>query len=226
VKNVLKSKKSLLIAGGVVGVLVLGGGGVAVASTLGDDRVGGAANDRAQEAALAETGGGTVTDVDRLDDGLPGYEVDVVLPDGRESTVMLGDDFSVSSSRIDDDRDDRSGRDDRDDRSGRDDRDDRDDDGLSDDSTATPGSASTPGSGSTSGSTSGTDDDDLVGADYDQAAAAAIAAAGGGTVTDADRSDDGDTAYEVDVRLDDGTEVDVDLDASFGVLRTDVDDRR
>ncbi|WP_314102834.1 PepSY domain-containing protein [uncultured Frigoribacterium sp.] len=210
-KNVLKSKKSLLVAGGVVGILVLGGGGVAVASTL-DDRVGGAANDRAQEAALAETGGGTVTDVDRLDDGLPGYEVDVVLPDGRESTVLLGDDFSVSSSRIDDDRD------------GRDDRDGDDDSGrdgdLSDDS------SSTPGSDSTSGSTSRTDDDDLVGADFDQAAAAAIAAAGGGTVTDADRSDDGDTAYEVDVRLDDGTEVDVDLDASFGVLRTDVDDRR
>ena len=227
-KNVLKSKKSLLVAGGIVGILVLGGGGVAVASTL-DDRVGGAANDRAQEAALAETGGGTVTDVDRLDDGLPGYEVDVVLPDGRESTVLLDDDFSVSSSRIDDDSDDRSGGDDRsgrddrddDDRSGRDGRDGSDAD-LSDDSTATPGSSSTPGSGSTSG----TDDDDLVGADFDQAAAAAIAAAGGGTVTDADRSDDGDTAYEVDVRLDDGTEVDVDLDASFGVLRTDVDDRR
>ena len=225
-KNVLKSKKSLLVAGGIVGILVLGGGGVAVASTL-DDRVGGAANDRAQEAALAETGGGTVTDVDRLDDGLPGYEVDVVLPDGRESTVLLGDDYSVSSSRIDDDsagRDDSSGRDDRDgdDDSGRDG---RGDDDLSDDSTATPGSSSTPGSDSTSGSTSGSDDD-LVGADFDQAAAAAIAAAGGGTVTDADRSDDGDTAYEVDVRLDDGTEVDVDLDASFGVLRTDVDDRR
>jgi uncharacterized membrane protein YkoI len=227
VKNVLKSKKSLLVAGGIVGILVLGGGGVAVASTL-DDRVGGAANDRAQEAALAETGEGTVTDVDRLDDGLPGYEVDVVLPDGRESTVLLGDDFSVSSSWIDDDdrsgSDDRSGRDDRDgdDDSGRDG---RGDDDLSDDSTATPGSSSTPGSDSTSGSTSGSDDD-LVGADFDQAAAAAIAAAGGGAVTDADRSDDGDTAYEVDVRLDDGTEVDVDLDASFGVLRTDVDDRR
>ena len=68
-------------------------------------------------------------------------------------------------------------------------RDGRGDDDLSDDSTATPGSSSTPGSGSTSGS-----DDDLVGADFDQAAAAAIAAAGGGTVTDADRSDDGDSA--------------------------------
>jgi uncharacterized membrane protein YkoI len=207
VKNVLKNKKALVIAGGVVGVLVLGGGGVAVASTLGDDRVSGSAADRAQEAALAETGGGTVTEIDRLDDGLPGYEVEVVLPDGREGKVMLGDDFSVTSSRVDDDRDDRSGRDDRDDR------DDRGDDGLSDDSTATPGAG-------------GATDDDLVGADYDQAAAAAIAAAGGGTVTDADRSDDGDVAYEVDVRLDDGTEVDVDLDASFGVLRTDVDDRR
>ncbi|NIJ04729.1 PepSY domain-containing protein [Frigoribacterium faeni] len=241
-KNVLKNKKALLLAGGVVGVLVLGGGGVAVASTLGDDRIGGQAADQAKEAALAETGGGTVTDVDRLDDGLPGYEVDVVLPDGRESTVLLGDDFGVTSSRVDDDDrsgDDRSGRDGsgRDDRAGSDDRggddrgsdddsgdnrsgrDGRGDDDLSDDSTATPGSSSTSGSASSS-------DDELVGADYDQAAAASIAAAGGGTVTDADRSDDGDVAYEVDVRLDDGTEVDVDLDASFAVLRTDVDDRR
>lgn len=216
-KNVLKNKKALIIAGGVVGVLVLGGGGVAVASTLGDDRVSGSAADRAQEAALAETGGGTVTEIDRLDDGLPGYEVEVVLPDGREGTVMLGDDFGVTSSRVDDDRDDSSGRDGRDDDDDRDD-DGRDDDDLSDDSTATPGAGALTGTSD--------DDDDLVGADYDQAAAAAIAAAGGGTVTDADRSDYGDVAYEVDVRLDDGTEVDVDLDASFGVLRTDVDDRR
>nr|BFF16466.1 hypothetical protein GCM10025699_77690 [Microbacterium flavescens] len=45
-------------------------------------------------------------------------------------------------------------------------------------------------------------------------------------MTDADRSDDSGVAYEVDVRLDDGTEVDVDLDQDFGVVRTDVDDRR
>ncbi|GAA0966262.1 PepSY domain-containing protein [Frigoribacterium faeni] len=207
-KNTLTKKKSLLIAGGIAGVLVLGGGGVAIASGL-DDRVSPQSRDRAQEAALAETGGGTVTEVDTLDDGLAGYEVEVTLPDGRETHVLLGDDYSVASSRIDDDSRDDSG----DDRS-----DDRDDDSI--------GSVSTPGTADDDSDDSNRGDDDLTGTDYDQAAAAAIAAAGGGTVTDADRSDDSGVAYEVDVRLDDGTEVDVDLDQDFGVVRTDVDDRR
>ncbi|KQS16255.1 PepSY domain-containing protein [Frigoribacterium sp. Leaf186] len=102
-KNALTTKKSLLIAGGIAGVLVLGGGGVAVASGLDDDRVSTQTRDRAQEAALAETGGGTVTEVDTLDDGLVGYEVEVVLPDGREAKVLLDGDYGVTSSRVDDD---------------------------------------------------------------------------------------------------------------------------
>ncbi|WP_054145099.1 PepSY domain-containing protein [Frigoribacterium sp. RIT-PI-h] len=215
-KNTLTEKKSLLIAGGIVGVLVLGGGGVALASGL-DDGVSAQTRDRAQEAALAETGGGTVTEVDTLDDGLVGYEVEVVLPDGREATVLLDGDHAVTSSRVDDDSRGSgatptavAG-------------DDRDDDPLGSDATPTP--VAGPGrDDSVDDSTRG--DDDLTGADYDRAAAAALAAAGGGTVTDADRSDDAGVAYEVDVRLDDGTEVDVDLDQAFGVVRTDVDARR
>ncbi|MFJ2354990.1 PepSY domain-containing protein [Frigoribacterium sp. NPDC087798] len=210
-KNTLTKKKSLLIAGGIAGVLVLGGGGVALASGL-DDGVSAQTRDRAQEAALAETGGGTVTEVDTLDDGLVGYEVEVVLPDGREATVLLDGDYSVTSSRVDDDSRGSgatptpvAG-------------DDRDDDSLGSDATPTP--AAGPGLDDSAR------DDDLTGADYDRAAAAALAAAGGGTVTDADRSDDTGVAYEVDVRLDDGTEVDVDLDQAFGVVRTDVDARR
>lgn len=203
-KNTLTTKKSLLIAGGIAGgiagVLVLGGGGVALASGF-DDGVSTQSRDRAQEAALAETGGGTVTEVDTLDDGLDGYEVEVVLPDGREATVLLDGDHAVTSSRVDDDRD---------------------DDSLGSDDTPTPTPVAGPGRDDSSRG-----DDDLVGADYDRAAAAALAAAGGGTVTDADRSDDdAGVAYEVDVRLDDGTEVDVDLDQAFGVVRTDVDARR
>jgi uncharacterized membrane protein YkoI len=210
-KNTLTKKKSLLIAGGIAGVLVLGGGGVALASGL-DDGVSAQTRDRAQEAALAETGGGTVTEVDTLDDGLVGYEVEVVLPDGREATVLLDGDYAVTSSRVDDDS--------------------RgseatptpaaDDDSLGSDATPTPAA----GSGRDGSVDDSTGDDDLTGADYDRAAAAALAAAGGGTVTDADRSDDAGVAYEVDVRLDDGTEVDVDLDQAFGVVRTDVDARR
>ena len=215
-KNTLTKKKSLLIAGGIAGVLVLGGGGVALASGL-DDGVSSQTRDRAQDAALAETGGGTVTEVDTLDDGLVGYEVEVVLPDGREATVLLDGDYAVTSSRVDDDSRGSgatptpvAG-------------DDRDDDSLGSDATPTP--VAGPGrDDSVDDSTRG--DDDLTGADYDRAAAAALAAAGGGTVTDADRSDDAGVAYEVDVRLDDGTEVDVDLDQAFGVVRTDVDARR
>ncbi|MGY3263541.1 PepSY domain-containing protein [Frigoribacterium sp. 2355] len=211
-KNTLTKKKSLLIAGGIAGVLVLGGGGVALASGL-DDGVSAQTRDRAQEAALAETGGGTVTEVDTLDDGLVGYEVEVVLPDGREATVLLDGDYSVTSSRVDDDDSRGSGATPTPVAG-----DDRDDDSLGSEATPTP--VAGPGRDDSAR------DDDLTGADYDRAAAAALAAAGGGTVTDADRSDDTGVAYEVDVRLDDGTEVDVDLDQAFGVVRTDVDARR
>ena len=177
-----------------------------------------------------------MTEVDTLDDGLVGYEVEVVLPDGREAKVLLDGDYAVTSSRVDDDSRGSGATptpagDDRDDDDSRglgatptpagDDRD--DDDSLGADATPTP-VAGSDRDDSVDDSTRG--DDDLTGADYDRAAAAALAAAGGGTVTDADRSDDAGVAYEVDVRLDDGTEVDVDLDQAFGVVRTDVDARR
>jgi uncharacterized membrane protein YkoI len=218
-KNTLTKKKSLLIAGGIAGVLVLGGGGVALASGL-DDGVSAQTRDRAQEAALAETGGGTVTEVDTLDDGLVGYEVEVVLPDGREATVLLDGDYAVTSSRVDDDS---RGSDATPTPAADDDRD--DDDSLGSDATPTPAAGSGRDDSVDGSVDDATGDDDLTGADYDRAAAAALAAAGGGTVTDADRSDDAGVAYEVDVRLDDGTEVDVDLDQAFGVVRTDVDAR-
>ncbi|MBP1240738.1 putative membrane protein YkoI [Frigoribacterium sp. PvP120] len=207
------TKKTLLIVGGVAAVLVLGGGGVALATGLDDDRLSAQTTDRAREAALAETGGGTVTEVDTIGDGLPGYEVEVSLPGGGETHVYLDDDYAVTSTRTGDDRGgDRGGRDD----------DDRD--GTSGSATGDASDDSANGSDdATTGTGTGSDDDTVTGADYDQASAAAVSAAGGGTVTDVDRSDDGGVAYEVDVRLDDGTEVDVDLDDAFGVVRTDVD---
>lgn len=58
-------------------------------------------------------------------------------------------------------------------------------------------------------------------ADRAEAEEAAIAAAGPGTVTDLDRSDDADHAWEVEVTSADGTETDVDLDAAFAVVRVD-----
>lgn len=67
-----------------------------------------------------------------------------------------------------------------------------------------------------------TDDDhrdDLSGADLERASAAALLEAGGGTVTDAERSGSSNYAYEVDVRLDDGTGVDVHLDGNFAAVK-------
>ncbi|KQO84530.1 hypothetical protein ASF17_03325 [Frigoribacterium sp. Leaf263] len=202
-------KKTMIIAGAAAAVIVLAGGGIAVASNL-DDRVSASDRETVSQAALDEVGGGVVTDLDRLDDGLEGYEVDVTRDDGREVTVLLDGDRQVVSSRVDD-RDDRDGSDRRDDRGDDADADDRSGDDASGTGTAAPSAGDDR------------DDSDLTGADYDRASAAAIEEAGGGVVTDADRSDDAGVAYEVDVRLDDGTEVDVDLDADFGVVRTDVD---
>lgn len=55
-------------------------------------------------------------------------------------------------------------------------------------------------------------------ADRDQAANAALAAVGQGTVSEVERENDGNVAYEVEVRLDNGSEVEVGLGADFAVL--------
>jgi uncharacterized membrane protein YkoI len=59
---------------------------------------------------------------------------------------------------------------------------------------------------------------------HQQASEAALAATGGGTVTEVERDDDAAGGYDVEIRLDDGTEVDVDLDRAFAVVRTEPDD--
>jgi uncharacterized membrane protein YkoI len=70
----------------------------------------------------------------------------------------------------------------------------------------------------------GDQDEQVTGSARDEAAAAAVEAAGGGTVTDVERADDGGTGYEVDVRLDDGTSVDVVLGEDFAVAAVENDD--
>ena len=55
----------------------------------------------ATDAALAEAGGGTVTDVDRSDDAGHAFEVDVLLEDGDELEVELADDFTVVWTELD-----------------------------------------------------------------------------------------------------------------------------
>ena len=70
------------------------------------------------------------------------------------------------------------------------------------------------------------DSDTLSGSERDRASKAALAETGGGRVTDSgtrDADDTNDHAYEIEVTLDNGDEVDVDLDKDFKVVRTDTD---
>ncbi len=58
----------------------------------------------------------------------------------------------------------------------------------------------------------------LTDADRARAISAALAKVGQGSVTEVERDDDSGAAYEVEVRLNDGTQVDVALGADFQVV--------
>jgi hypothetical protein len=70
---------------------------------------------------------------------------------------------------------------------------------------------------------SGGDEQPLTGSTLEQAQAAALAHTGGGTVTETETGDDG-AAYSVEVKLDDGTQVEVNLDSDFQVIGQEADD--
>ena len=67
------------------------------------------------------------------------------------------------------------------------------------------------------------DDVPLEGQDLDLATASALRHVGGGKVAETEVGDDG-AAYEVEVRLDDGSQVAVELDENFSVIGSDPDD--
>jgi uncharacterized membrane protein YkoI len=69
----------------------------------------------------------------------------------------------------------------------------------------------------------GGDEQPLTGTDLEKATAAALAHTGGGTVTETEMGDDG-AAFSVEVRLDDGSQVEVNLDENFRVIGQDADD--
>lgn len=80
------------------------------------------------------------------------------------------------------------------------------------------------GAGSEAEAAEGTDaDQPLTGSDSDTAAAAALEHVGGGTVTEIETGDRG-AAYGVEIRRDDGSQVEVQLDTSFAVIGTEEDD--
>jgi hypothetical protein len=93
-------RRAKLIAGAAVAAAVAGTAGVAAAS--GDDdaaegpdtAITGDALQRAEDAALAETGGGRVTGTE-VGDEESYYEVEVTLDDGRQVDVQLDESFAV-----------------------------------------------------------------------------------------------------------------------------------
>jgi uncharacterized membrane protein YkoI len=66
-------------------------------------------------------------------------------------------------------------------------------------------------------------DTPLSGSALDQAVAAALEHTGGGEVTETEVGDDG-AAYGVEIRLPDGSQVEVDLDENFAVIGSEADD--
>lgn len=72
----------------------------------------------------------------------------------------------------------------------------------------------------------GGDDDEapITGDDLDRATAAALEHTGGGRVTETEVGDE-ESLYEVEVTLDDGTQVDVQLDEDFRVVGDERDGR-
>jgi len=202
-------KKTWIIAGAAAAVIVLGGTGIAYAATDGfdtdNDRLSGQDLESASAAALDAVGEGTVSEAERSDDLDHDYTVEVRLDNGDDVDVELDESFEVV--RID---------------------------GV------VPGTGTGTGNGTGTGS-SGTgssgaatsspdassapvDDNAPIGAEERASAeAAALAEVGSGTVTDLDRSDDADHAWEVEVTVADGSDVDVELAADFSIVRVDGD---
>ena len=73
------------------------------------------------------------------------------------------------------------------------------------------------------GAGGGDSDEPITGDAYDMATAAALEYIGEGTVTDTEIGDE-ESLYEVEITLENGQEVDVQLDANFEVVGSEAED--
>jgi hypothetical protein len=71
---------------------------------------------------------------------------------------------------------------------------------------------------------SGEDDEPLTGSQLERATTAALEAVGPGEVVGSEAGDDDGAAYEIEVLLSDGSQVEVQLDQGFTVIATEPDD--
>jgi uncharacterized membrane protein YkoI len=101
-------KRSTKVLAGVAVAAAVAAGGAGIAAAAGSDDAGegpdtpitGADLERAEQAALAETGGGRVTGTE-VGDEESYYEVEVTLPSGGQVDVQLDADFTVVGSEAD-----------------------------------------------------------------------------------------------------------------------------
>jgi uncharacterized membrane protein YkoI len=100
-------RSTKVIAGAAVAAAVAGGAGAAAAAGGPEDAaegpdvpVTGDALQRAEDAALAATGGGRVTGTE-VGDEESFYEVEVTLDDGRQVDVQLDEGFAVVGNSAD-----------------------------------------------------------------------------------------------------------------------------
>ncbi|MET0990037.1 MAG: PepSY domain-containing protein [Glaciihabitans sp.] len=192
-------KKKTIAITAAAAVLVLGTAGVAVAVTEpwdDNDRLTGNALERASEAALAEVDG-TVVEAEKTDELGHSYVVEVRGATGDDTEVALDENYEVVWVEADNDD--------------------------SATSAVTPGTTTDETPAATQPGAVDADDVPLTDAERTSAQDAALAQVGSGTVTDIDRSDDSTHAFEVEVTRDDGTDVDVLLNAEFGVVGVDED---
>jgi hypothetical protein len=93
----------IVIVTGVVAAAMLAVGGVAWATSGGDEApLSGDARTKAVEAALAHVGGGTVIETETGDDGAA-YGIEIRRADGSVVEVSLDSSFAVVGSEADDD---------------------------------------------------------------------------------------------------------------------------
>lgn len=96
------NRKKIALTGAAAAALVLAAGGVAIAGSGDDDAsdkpIPGPALQQASDAALAETGGGRVTETE-VNDEESYYEVEVTLDNGDQVDVQLDEGFNVVGSK-------------------------------------------------------------------------------------------------------------------------------
>jgi uncharacterized membrane protein YkoI len=99
----MQQRTKVAIAAGAVAAVLAIGTGVGIAASGDDDRpLTGRDLQRATDAALSHTGGGTVIETEVGDDGAA-YGVEVRLEGGRVVEVSLNAGFEVIGSTADDD---------------------------------------------------------------------------------------------------------------------------